>query len=72
MLGRFTLQFRITNYYLPNLILQIVLLGVPVLLLSSVFYLYIERPFMSKKWVDKLMKKDKRDEVANMESELKG
>jgi len=71
MLGRITLNLHITNYYLPNLFVQVILLGIPVLIISSFFYLAIERPFMSKKWVDKLMKKDKHDEVANMESELK-
>lgn len=59
MLGRFTVQVHFTDYYIPNLLLQFVLLIIPILLISSVFYLYIERPFMSKKWIDKLMKKDK-------------
>ncbi len=57
--GRFTMSFHLTSYYLPNLLLQIVLLGIPVLLASSVFYYYIERPFMSSKWTDLLMKKNK-------------
>jgi peptidoglycan/LPS O-acetylase OafA/YrhL len=39
--------------------LQVVLLLVPVLLISSVFYYYIERPFMSGKWMDMLLKKKK-------------
>ena len=68
-LGKFTLQFHVTNYYYPNLLLQVVLLGVPVLLISSLFYFYVERPFMSKKWVDKLLKKDKHMETTNMQSE---
>lgn len=71
MLGRFTLRLHITGYYLPNLLLQFLLLGIPVILISSIFYFYIERPFMSRKWVDKLSRKDKHDEMANMESELK-
>ena len=58
--GRLTLHFQITGYYLPNLLLQIILLGIPVLVFSSVFYYYIERPFMSSKWLDLLMKKDKK------------
>lgn len=66
--GKFTLQFHVTNYYYPNLLLQILLLGIPVLVISSVFYFYVERPFMSKKWVDKLLKKDKHQETANMQS----
>ena len=68
-LGRFTLQFHVTNYYYPNLLLQIILLGIPVLIISCFFYFYVERPFMSKKWMDKLLKKDKRMETANMQSE---
>ena len=69
-LGRFTIGFHLTGYYLPNLLLQIILLGIPVLLLSSVFYFYIERPFMSKKWMDKLMKKDKKEEETNMQAKV--
>jgi len=71
MLGRFTLRLHITDYYLPNLFLQLLLLGIPVILISSIFYFYIERPFMSRKWVDKLSRKGKHDEGANMESELR-
>jgi peptidoglycan/LPS O-acetylase OafA/YrhL len=69
MFGRYTLRLHITSYYLPNLLLQVVLLGIPVLVISSVFYYYIERPFMSRKWMDMLMKKDKREEETNMQGE---
>jgi peptidoglycan/LPS O-acetylase OafA/YrhL len=65
MFGRFTIGLRITNYYLPNLILQIILLMIPVLVISSVYYYFIERPFMSSKWMDKLVKKNKKDETIN-------
>jgi peptidoglycan/LPS O-acetylase OafA/YrhL len=41
--GRFTIGLAVTNYYLPNLFLQIALLSVPVLVVSAAFYLYIER-----------------------------
>jgi peptidoglycan/LPS O-acetylase OafA/YrhL len=60
--GRFTIRLHITSWYLPNLLLQIVLLGLPVLVLSSLYYYYIERPFMSRKWIDMLTKKDKHKE----------
>jgi peptidoglycan/LPS O-acetylase OafA/YrhL len=60
MLGRFTLNLHITSGYLPNLALQTVLLCLPVLLISAIFYLYIERPFMASKWLDMLVKKDKK------------
>ena len=69
VLGKFTIKLHVTNYYYPNLILQTLLLAIPILIISSVFYLYIERPFMSRKWVDKLMKKDKHTEIANMQSD---
>lgn len=66
MIGRFTIRMSITDYFLPNFLLQVVLLVIPVLLVSGVFYLYVERPFMSKKWVDKLMgKKPKEESTAN-------
>jgi peptidoglycan/LPS O-acetylase OafA/YrhL len=70
MLGRFTIKAHLTNYYIPNMLLQFVLLCIPILLISSVFYLYVEKPFMSKKWIDKLVKKDKHLSVTNMQSEL--
>ena len=65
ILGRFTVKVHFTDYYIPNLLLQFALLIIPILLIASVFYLYIERPFMSKKWIDKLMKRDKHKEELN-------
>jgi len=70
--GRFTMRFHLTGYYLPNLFLQIVLLALPILVISSVFYLYIERPFMSSKWMDKLMGKDKKHTEANSQVRTEG
>lgn len=52
--GRLTMNLHFTHYYLPNLLLQIVLLTIPALIISAIFYYYIERPFMSSKWVDAL------------------
>lgn len=66
MLGRYTVRIHFTNYYLPNLFLQFVLLLVPILIFAGFFFLYVEKPFMSKKWVDKLMKKDKRKADMNI------
>ncbi len=65
VLGKVTLRLHLTSHYLPNLLLQIVLLALPILVISSIFYLYIERPFMSSKWMDKLMGKDKKHTEAN-------
>jgi len=70
MLGRFTIGLSITKYYVPNLVLQIILLGTPVLMISSTFYYYVEQPFMSRKWLDMLMKKDKKDEETNAPSDV--
>ena len=67
VLGRFTIGLHLTNYYIPNLILQIALIGIPVLVISSVYYYFIERPFMSSKWLNMLIKKDKREESANFQ-----
>jgi peptidoglycan/LPS O-acetylase OafA/YrhL len=67
--GRVSLGFHITAYYLPNLLLQIVILSIPVLLLSGMYYYYIERPFMSTKWLNMLVKKDKKAEEMNLVSE---
>jgi len=66
MVGRYTVLVHFTHYYLPNLFLQFILLVIPIMLFAAVFFLYVERPFMSKKWIDKLMKKDKHTEETNM------
>jgi peptidoglycan/LPS O-acetylase OafA/YrhL len=65
VLGRLTMGIKLTSYYLPNLLLQLVILTIPVLMISAVYYYFIERPFMSSKWLDKLMKKDKKEETIN-------
>lgn len=72
MLGRFTVRWHFTEYYLPNMLFQFVLLCTAILLIASVFFLYIEKPFMSKKWVDKLLKKDKKsvEVVKTVEAKL--
>ena len=70
MLGKYTVRVHLTNYFIPNLLLQFVLLIIPILLVAAVFFLYIERPFMSKKWVDKLMGRDKHKETANLQSDV--
>ncbi|MES2702294.1 MAG: acyltransferase [Bacteroidota bacterium] len=72
MLGRYTVNLQFTNYYYPNLLLQFVVLCSAILFIASFFYLYIERPFMSKKWVDKIMGKDKHKSEANMHAEVQG
>lgn len=67
--GRFTMKFKLTDQYLPNLFLQLAVLSILALAISSVFYLLIERPFMDQKWTNKLMKKeDIKHEETNMQS----
>jgi len=68
--GKYTIGLRLTGYYLPNLFLQIILLGIPILIISSIFYLYVERPFMSNKWMDMFMKKNKKDPEINPVAEI--
>ena len=57
--GRFTTQLKVTSYYLPNLLFQMAVLCAIILVISSVFYYYIERPFMDKKWMNMFLKKNK-------------
>lgn len=57
--GRITNPIHLTSHYLPNLILQVVLLIIPILLISCLFYYFVERPFMSRKWMDMFLKKEK-------------
>lgn len=66
--GRLTIRLSITDHFLPNFLLQLILLMIPVLVISSVFYFYIERPFMAGKWLDMLLKKDKHKEGINTPS----
>jgi len=55
--GRYTIGLQIGDSYLTNMLFQLGLLLIPVLLLSAVFYYFIERPFMDGKWTDMLLKK---------------
>jgi peptidoglycan/LPS O-acetylase OafA/YrhL len=63
--GRFVQNIRIGEGYTPNLLVQIVLISSAILAISAVFYILVERPFMSSKWTDKLMKKDKHEPDIN-------
>jgi peptidoglycan/LPS O-acetylase OafA/YrhL len=65
MVGRFTMRFKAGDAFLPNMLLQLAAISVIVLAVSSLFYIFIERPFMHSKWTDKLMKKDKHEETIN-------
>jgi peptidoglycan/LPS O-acetylase OafA/YrhL len=65
MAGRFTMRLKFGNSFLPNLFIQIVVISIVILAISSVFYALIERPFMSSKWTDKLMGKNKKEDTIN-------
>lgn len=58
--GRLFVGLRISSAFLPNVLLFICLVCIPVLLISSLFYYFVERPFMSSKWLDILMQKGKK------------
>jgi peptidoglycan/LPS O-acetylase OafA/YrhL len=58
-LGKYLMRIKITDYYLPNLFFQLVVTFVAIIPVCAVFYYYLEKPFMSRKWLDKIMKKDK-------------
>ena len=62
VVGRYTTGIHFTSYYLPNLILQVILLSIPILIISAAFYYFIERPFMSGKWVNMLLKKEHKED----------
>ncbi len=55
--GRVTIGWKVTDSYLVNLAMQMVVLMIPVLLMSALFYYLVERPFMAGKWTDMLMGK---------------
>lgn len=61
--GAVTLKIHLPGGYLPNLFFQLAILSTVILAISSIFYLNVERPFMDKKWMDKLSRKKKNDEI---------
>lgn len=59
-IGRFTTSIKITDIYMVNLLVQLGLMMVSIFVISSVFYYFIERPFMSSHWTNLLMEKWRR------------
>lgn len=55
MLGRFTLKIQVTHNYAVNLLFQSAVLVAATLIISAVFFVYLEKPFMSPAWVYKLI-----------------
>jgi len=49
-----TSKLMVFNSYLGNLMIQLLINTILVLIVSTVFFILIEKPFMSKKWIKKL------------------
>lgn len=48
--SRFVGRVFVTNYFLPNLMLHYVLVSIPILVCSAVFFLLVEKPCMRPDW----------------------
>lgn len=53
--GNTTVFWLFTSFYSVNIFLQMVLLIPLIILVSSIFYIFFERPFMNKDWPFKMM-----------------
>jgi peptidoglycan/LPS O-acetylase OafA/YrhL len=56
-LGRISLHLVLPGGFLPNLALHMALMSIVVIAVSSLYYLFIERPFMDKKWMERIFGK---------------
>ena len=56
MVGKYTMMIKVTDYFLVNVLFQFTLLTAIILFFSCFFFLYIERPFMDRKWSQMLDK----------------
>ena len=54
LLGRITKDLPFSNVFWINLLIQGVVVGLPVLLLSSLFFICVEKPCMNKNWPQEL------------------
>ena len=52
--GNFIIQYKLTNIRMIDNILYAILLLIITLLITSIFFIFIERPCMDKNWVQKL------------------
>ena len=57
LISKFSHFYKISDYLLPNLIINTVVVVILTVAISSVFYLLIERPCMDKNWHRKLYDK---------------
>jgi len=52
--ARFTKDLNISDSYIPNLALQVLLIGTVTLILTSIFFALVERPCMRRNWPQRL------------------
>lgn len=55
--ARFAKRIYVTDQFLPNYLVHFLLVTTPILILSSVFYLLIEKPCMNPNWPSDLCKR---------------
>ena len=60
LFGRITKDLPFSNVFWQNLLIQGLVVGLPVLLLSSVFFILVEKPCMNKNWPQELVERWKR------------
>jgi peptidoglycan/LPS O-acetylase OafA/YrhL len=54
VIGNFSHYYKITDYFLPNILINIVVCTVSSIIISAVFFKLIEQPCMDKNWHTKL------------------
>jgi peptidoglycan/LPS O-acetylase OafA/YrhL len=61
-LGRYTVKINVGNYFMPNYMVQLLLLTPVILIVAGLYFKYVERPCMysnlSKKWAKALQQKN--------------
>ena len=57
LLGRITKDLPFSNVFWQNLLIQGIVIGLPVLLLSSFFFILVEKPCMNKNWPQELYRR---------------
>jgi peptidoglycan/LPS O-acetylase OafA/YrhL len=55
LVGRFTKDLPFSRHFWVNLLVQSIVVGLPTLVLSSVFFLLVEKPCMRKDWPARLL-----------------
>lgn len=60
LLGKFVMRFSFSNYSLINYSIYLILFMLVILVISSVFFLMVERPCMDKDWYKKIFNRQKK------------